>query len=77
MSELLPTAFDRVTLGDDKDKNETPYIETEALLAVMDDDSDHACELLTQLSDREIRAFEAYVHDLQLLVRDIMWKRWV
>lgn len=39
--------------------SETPYVETEALLAVMEGDPKRAEELLNSMSGSELRAFDA------------------
>lgn len=52
----------------------TPYIETEALLAVMDDDggNDRARELLGQMSPNELNSFGAQVDTLSDLIEEAL-----
>lgn len=48
--------------------SQTPFIETEALLAVMDDDEDRSRELLATMLPNELARFERQVDRLGELV---------
>lgn len=47
---------------------QTPYVETEALLAVMNEDDGRAEELLGEMHEGELVTFARQLHELGLMV---------
>jgi len=52
-------------------QNRTPFTETEALLAVMENDDDRALALLKDSTPRELRIFEEQLDRLSAMVNDL------
>lgn len=52
---------------------ETPYVETEVLLALLNEDEEHAIELLTDMSESERGEFLATVGRLMQMLRTVSW----
>lgn len=54
---------------------ETPYIETQALLAILNDDHDGLCELLDEMTERESAELARSADKLARAVRIYRWER--
>jgi hypothetical protein len=56
-------------------RNETPYTETEALLAVLNDDSDRLAELLDEMLPNELAALRDQAGKLSLAASTSLYRR--